>query len=421
MLLHAIKKTLFFLGVASTSIILFFLILIASGPLAKLYIKNYPEVVMSPADRINQNTRAVREALIPYDKIAEWYDFEDPAEMALWWEERFNAGAEFESYSHFRPRPLLGKYHGVSEAGYRQVRNNGPWPVEDKNYNIFFFGGSTSFGVGPYWATVASYLQETLDERSKTDKPVRVYNFGRPGYHSTQELILLSRLLSEGNIPDMVVFLDGLNDFCFRDGNPSGWTALSRFFDETNKRHQERAAGYGVNTDWLSARDFFASLPAVELVNAIIENMLQPPIPDYVKSDGKDKEIETEEGPPKKEIDKVIERYFLNTRQIRALGKDFNFKVLFAWQPVPHYKYDPQFHQFYPTRVHCHVGSRDGYPIMAEREEWHEVGSEYLWLADLQEAAQNNLYVDAFHYTAPMSRDIAHHIADKIHLDGLIQ
>ena len=25
------------------------------------------------------------------------------------------------------------------------------------------FGGSTSFGVGPYWATVASYLQEELD------------------------------------------------------------------------------------------------------------------------------------------------------------------------------------------------------------------------------------------------------------------
>jgi hypothetical protein len=38
----------------------------------------------------------------------------------------------------------------------------------------------------------------------------------------------------------------------------------------------------------------------------------------------------------------------------------------------------------------------------------------YLWLADMQDGATDNLYIDAFHYTAPMSRIIAGKVTDFI-------
>ena len=165
--------------------------------LATSYLQNNPGMLLSRAERINENTRSVREAMIPSDKITEWYDLEKSEHLRAMWDEYYNSGAEFESYVHYRSRPVLGDFYGVTEAGYRQVENQGPWPIEEDNFNVFFFGGSTSFGVGPYWATVASYLQEALNERGVANGNVKSYNFSRSGYFSSQEQILFHKLISQ--------------------------------------------------------------------------------------------------------------------------------------------------------------------------------------------------------------------------------
>lgn len=157
------------------------LILIALGNLAaEAYLKANPEILMTHADRVNESTRAVRENMIPPDKVIEWYALDSPQDVTPMWAEFYGAGAEFESYVHYRSKSLIGEFYGLTEAGYRLTRESGPWPLDESNFNAFFFGGSTSFGVGPYWATVASYLQDAMNESGVFDRPVYVYNFARP-------------------------------------------------------------------------------------------------------------------------------------------------------------------------------------------------------------------------------------------------
>ena len=124
----------------------------------------------------------------------------------------------YEPFTLFKERSYSGKYVNVSEFGFRKVAEQGPWPIDPAYFNIFFLGGSTTFGYGiADYQTVPSQLQHFLNQKVK--RPVRVYNFGRGFYYQPQEMVLLVRLLSTGHKPDMVVFLDGLNEFYFRTGN----------------------------------------------------------------------------------------------------------------------------------------------------------------------------------------------------------
>ena len=96
-----------------------------------------------------------------------------------------------------------------------------PWPPRPEATNVFVFGGSTTFGVGlPDDETIASYLQECALANHSRGHPA-VYNFGRPSYFSSQELILFQQLLKAGFVPQVAVFIDGINDFGFLDGQPA--------------------------------------------------------------------------------------------------------------------------------------------------------------------------------------------------------
>jgi hypothetical protein len=54
--------------------------------------------------------------------------------------------------------------------------------------------------------TITSYLQSYLGN------DYDVQNFAEPGWVSTQELLFLMEQLAEANIPDIVIFYDGVND-----------------------------------------------------------------------------------------------------------------------------------------------------------------------------------------------------------------
>lgn len=405
-----IRMLAVYAGIVSTSLVGVVALLLISDWAAEVWLQRHPSVLMSEADRINENTRAVREKLIPPDKATLWYDLQSPDEVGLMWNEFYNAGAIFESYVHFRPRPFLGKYYGTTEAGYRLSRDPGPWPPDSRNFNVFFFGGSTSFGVGPYWATVASYLQDVMNAKGDLGRKVYVYNFGRSGYISTQEEILFHRLVSVDLRPNMVVFLDGLNDFCFSDGQPSSWQSLAGYFDRTNAEYQRQMTGFGIVTHWEKLRDFVNTMPLMRLTGALVDRSLSAGVPEYTGA------AEPPADKPENEtvIRRVIARYLDNMRQVKAVSEAYGIVPFFVWQPIPTYKYDISHHLFYPNRLGCHVNSKIGYPIMAEFGGKTPLGNSFIWAADIQEKMAEPLYVDAFHYTAPMSRQIAQFIYDEI-------
>jgi hypothetical protein len=122
----------------------------------------------------------------------------------------------FEDFTHVKEGPYAGRYVNVDPSGFRKSKDQGPWPPQkDKHFSIFFFGSSTSFGYGVQDSeTVSSYLQE-LFPRTGLKRVPFVYNFGRGHYYSTPERILFEQLVAKGHVPDMAIFLDGLNEFFF--------------------------------------------------------------------------------------------------------------------------------------------------------------------------------------------------------------
>jgi hypothetical protein len=313
------------------------------------------------------------------DHVAKAYEGWKRGDLVAFLRESNGANAwQYEPFTVFRPVPTRGRFVNVTAAGYRLGGWPAPWPPSSSNYNIFLFGGSTAFGVGlPDAQTIPSALQRNLP--NFCGQPVAVYNFGRPAYYSIQEGVLFQRLLREGARPDLAIFLDGLNDFGY--GEPAMTPALTRMVDEATRGGMlQRAA------------DLAVTLPIAKLVNRragqeageySIESLL----------------------PPRK----VIDRWLQNRKMLQAIGQQAGTQTLFAWQPVPHYHYDLQYHLFNEPGAFSGWGTAEGYALL---DRTRDAG--ILWLADLQKDRRENLYVDRFHYTAKFSADIANAVAAAI-------
>lgn len=79
--------------------------------------------------------------------------------------------------------------------------------------DVYFFGGNTMFGERLTDSeTIPSKFVSAYESQNPSNS-LRVKNFGIPHYYSKQELMLLTSLVFKGDRPDVVVFLDGLNDF----------------------------------------------------------------------------------------------------------------------------------------------------------------------------------------------------------------
>lgn len=279
----------------------------------------------------------------------------------------------YEAYTQFRESPSKGRFINVSEAGFRMVENQGPWPPNGQSVNIFVFGGSTTFGYGVTdRETIPSALQRKL--RQLSPKHICVYNFGRGFYYSTQERILFSNLLAAGIIPDLAVFIDGLNDFYRIQDEPQFSGSFTLLINQA-----------------------FCERRGIEVTKAadVIHKTLNRP-------SGKNEETARN----------VCERYWRNKTVIEAMAKVGGTGTVFVWQPIPTYKFDLKFHPFSKAGTFReHFFPAVGYHYMAQFRQTNGPTSDFLWLADMQENAREQLYVDAVHYTAKMCDQIAGEIA----------
>lgn len=321
--------------------------------------------------------------------------------------ETWSRSYAYEPLTQFKERPFQGRFVNVSEAGFRVSKNQGPWPPDGENYNIFVFGGSTAFGYGvPDDQTIASYLQDYLCD--VTPKRVRVYNFGRSSYISTQERVLFEQLLLAGFVPSMALFVDGLNEFAFPD-----WPA------ETDRLR----AVFDAKPNALDRWRFVDDLPMTRLAHFLRRTAVgaftrRPQVvPENVQpvaafDDGKYHNPAV--------IAAVIERYFENKRLIETVAQGCGTKAVFVWQPIPLYKYDLAYHPFAAGDFGTNFFARYGYTYVEHRVHEKPPGENFLWCADIQESLSEPLYVDKVHYTAKMSRLIATTIGTQIIERGLL-
>src|SRR5579884_564352 len=119
------------------------------------------------------------------------------------WKDFAQFSTEFEPYIHWRWSPLTTKHVNIEPTGLRRTVKQPHLHAK----KVFVMGGSTVWGTGaPDAMTIPSFLQAALGP------DYDVYNFGGTGYVTTQELNQLLKALSNGDVPDYVIFYDGNND-----------------------------------------------------------------------------------------------------------------------------------------------------------------------------------------------------------------
>lgn len=394
--------------------ILALLALIVAGlnGLSWLAVHKWPQLLLTENERLNLDYLArfdgdIRPFVPAWFDIRpeQWIDFVADINTMI-----SRGGHVYAPFVEMRHPPYSGRLCNFHEAGFRFVRDQGPWPTSPDFFNIFFFGGSTTVHVGPDWAAIPSRLQEELNARGTGGRPTRVYNFGCGSYFSTQERIRFQQLLLDKALPDMVVFLDGVNDFYFLDGRPSIGGFFQHALDAHNKENDEiRRGKIGADPKWQKLKDFIWSLPLARLIEAIGES--------YAKRNATASEVMYRPIDVAPEtLVPAMDRYFENKRQIEALCQEYGIHPLFVWQPTPAYKYDLNYH--ITLNRHYGLGGHErsgvGYNLMEDRLRENPAGQDFLWLADIQENQREALYLDNMHYTSNFAKMIARHIADHI-------
>lgn len=284
----------------------------------------------------------------------------------------------YEPFVQYREAPSSGKYVNVSSHGFRKSWSQSPWPPSPENLNVFFFGGSTTFGYGvPDEQTIASFLAREVE----SEKAVAVYNFGRAGYQSRQEAYLFQQLVSDGHDIDFAIFIDGLNEFTF---------SILQFTKRLQKFMENKTAQPP------------SRFPMKRLADAIRRRLSPAPEAPAVEPSL----------PPDTET--ILSRYEGSGRLIRAVAEAYGVKPIFVWQPTPGYGIDLDSYPFAPDGLGRAERCREGYKIMAARLDRESAGKHILWCADLHDTVKPPMYVDRVHYTPNMNRAIAQRIVAAI-------
>lgn len=329
---------------------------------------------------------------------------------------------EFEPFTQFKPKIARARFINQSPDGFRPGLRQAPWPPSASAINVFFFGGSTTMGVGlPDDQTIPSHFQGLARQ---CNSRVSVYNFGRGWYFSTQERILFEQLLLQGRIPNIAIFIDGLNDFHFAAGAPQWSDQLREFMD-----------GFWDHDLGRTARHVAAQLPIARLFARVSDQVRSrearepmeggdQTIPDVSHQMAYHAPAPITIEPTDSELSlarPVVQRLLVNHRITDALGQAFGTKVLNVLQPVPTFGYDLRYLNVFKGDVALFGASREsaaGYRLLSEGGQ--EAKGDALWLGDIQRGRAQNFYVDQVHYTDAFSRELAQRLLDEIIAKGFL-
>ena len=189
-------------------------------------------------------------------------------------------------------------------------------------------------------------------------------------------------MLSAGFVPQVAVFVDGVNEFLFADGDPLFAYRLRNFMDGKSESRTLDSIPMVWAAHWLRQRWKAKFHPPQKAAPYGDPALLQ----------------------------RVVNRWLANKRMIESTAAAFGVPVIFVWQPVPTYKYDTHYYLFPLFHTERHPETwlcASGYPLMEELRAQGKLGPNVLWLADLQQDRREYLYVDSVHYNAAFSKEIA--------------
>lgn len=221
---------------------------------------------------------------------------------------------EWESYVYWRRKPYKGKYINVDANKRRKTVYSVENSVRFKpDYRIFMFGGSTMWGTGvrdEY--TIPSLVGELL---SRQGYHVEILNFGESGYVSSQEVVSLGLELQKNNIPNIVVFYDGVNNVfsSFQQGK----AGIPQ--NEFNRKKE-------FNTLISKKKSLFVFLESLKSL-ASFRFVVQ------LSQSGKSLNVAYNDKELKQLAKETIDIYQQNMRLVYSWGEAMGFHSLFYWQP----------------------------------------------------------------------------------------
>jgi lysophospholipase L1-like esterase len=241
-----------------------------------------------------------------------------------WWN---SYQVAWEPYAYWRRLPHDGEYIHVGEDGLRRTwtpsASDGAAPPAAR---VYMFGGSTLWGFGARDDhTIPSCLARALAEHP--GPPVAVSNLAETGYVSTQGVLTLLRRLQHGDVPDLVVFYDGINDiFSTYQAGEAGLTQ-----NEHRRRKEFNLLGeHSGRTPYLAGAAAYHLLKetAIYRWTESLVRMASPPV------------LPGSFAPPLEDADcarlaaDTAAVYLANVRILHALAEQFGFQVLCFWQPM---------------------------------------------------------------------------------------
>jgi lysophospholipase L1-like esterase len=244
---------------------------------------------------------------LPYYREQDWTS-------EYWREARVAESYRYVAYAGWRHDPFEGAHISISADGIRRTPEA---DCSEGAYIVFTFGGSTMWGWGaPDWGTIPAYLQSGLADL--TEAPVCVVNLGEDAYVSTQSLVTLMLQLQQGNVPDAVVFYDGVNDVyaAYESGQPGAHPMLA----DIAARFEDRESGWS------------RMLKSTRLY-AVVRSIVYRPV--YYELH---EAHQAERGRSHLEhtgelATAVAERYVGNYDVVSRLSREYGFQVFFFWQP----------------------------------------------------------------------------------------
>lgn len=232
---------------------------------------------------------------------------EDSPQMRAFHQETERAiEVHFEPYYHWKGNPSSGSMVNVDAEGYRKTVKS---PREGAA-RVFCLGGSTMWGRGvPDQYTIPSMLQAYLGD------DYDLLNLGQMAFVAVQEQNLLLERLSFGDVPDIAIFYDGVNDGYAGAYSP----AIPR---DPQMVRMERQMGErwekGGFFDLL-AFGFFAKTNyrhIYDLREAELEEWGSRVSPDIEEN-----------------VRKSLDAYEEFVRQVKGIAAVYDFEVFFFWQP----------------------------------------------------------------------------------------
>ena len=252
---------------------------------------------------------------------ADTYKEQDKIWLKDYYKEFLRTHVLWKPYVYWRYAPFKGRYININENGLRKTWNNDKKPLDiSPSKRIFVFGGSTMWGTGARDDfTIPSFVSRILNLEKGLN--VEVLNFGQSGYVTTQEVITLFILLQNGQVPDLVIFYDGVNDCFSAFQNREAGIPQNEF-----NRYAEFNSG---NSILISVKNLVLNSATMRLPKGFINRLKRRSI----VSENRVFSDKDSSGAEQRLFEKVIETYQINMRFIDQLAREFKFKTLFYWQP----------------------------------------------------------------------------------------